>query len=183
MILPGIELIGRLAPQGICLAEQGGDVEFAGDATVFRRRLIVDASAVDAEISLVCLRFRTASEVASFAAGHLAEQGIAPLFLKPAASWESQLTGATRPAWEAALDVIGMPVDEPALTGDAAIELIAGQTALPRLIETFLALRNRADVLLLSETPLVVTVTHQGQVWFTSKAPTLLPTIEVPVGS
>lgn len=182
MILPGIELIGRLAPQGICLNEQCGDVEFAGDATVFRRRLLVDEAAVDAEISLVCLRFRTAPEVASFAAGHLAEQGIAPLFLKPAAMWESQLTGPTRPAWEAALDVIGMPIDEPALTGDAAIELISGQTALPRLFETLMSLRNRADALFLSDAPLVVTVTTAGQVWFTSKAPTLLPTIEVPVG-
>lgn len=180
MIIPSQALTERLATQGIS-GDATGAIEFDGEGTVFRRRLIVDAAAVDAEISLVCLRFTSAEELAAFAAGHLAEQGVAPLLLKPAAPWETQLNGATRAAWDAALGTIGIPASDPALQGNAAIELAAGQTALPRLIQALIANPQRADALLLADAPLVITVTASGQVWFTSNVPTLLPTIEVPV--
>lgn len=180
MIVTEPQLLATLAPHGLGIDPRHGRIDFLAATNVFRRRLVIAANPARAESpNPVSLALPSAAAVATATAGHLAESGVAPLYLRPNEPWELVFAGADAAKWNAALAVLSPPIPLAELRGLAAIELAPRDTPLPQLLEPLLAGLTTADAILFAPAELVVKVHRDREVWFSSPNPALLPRLDI----
>lgn len=180
MIVTEQQLLATLVPHGLGIDPRHGRIDFIAAPNVFRRRLLITADPLRAEPpNPVSIALASAQAVASATAGHLAESGIAPLYLRPNEPWEVVFDSADKEPWSAALSALPQPVDRSELRGSVAIEISPRETPLPRVIEPLLQGLAAADAILFAPAALVVKVHRAREIWFSSPDPALLPRLDI----
>jgi hypothetical protein len=154
-------LAQRLALQGFRLGDGNEPLEFQAGLAVHQ-----------------CL-WPLTEGIAMAAAGHLAELGLAPLFLVPPQPWATLRIGAAWPAWQTLLGELNLSSADAAPSSQAAIELFPGRTPLPRVINLLLGKAGGKGAILVADAPMLVTIRGDQGIAWRSTIGALLPKLKL----